>query len=314
MASSFRKQFLFQMHLNRAKLLHAMVGMNANQLEQPLWDDYSTRRVLPHIALWEGFEAQRLRLLIDGRLDEISWTPVDERNAAWHAQSAEISIDGSIAMLQKERNGLLNVLADAPDKLLQSTVKLGGDFELPVMKVVSNSIEHDEDHARDIEAWRQANDAEKTSVGPRSILVAQLRATRNTLRSLFELIAGKALQIDNWTPTEVLAHIVGWEKLLLQTLESNVLPGGEVDSTNQQFVDEHGDNSVDELMGLFTTCRKAVINAVEKMSDAQLAGGFENRPNYPVYRMIALGPAHDLEHIQELYTAWLIETRVKKAK
>ena len=314
MTSKFRKQFLFQMHMSRAELLHAMVGMSAEQLDQPLWDDYSTRRVLPHIALWEGFEAQRLQLLIDGRLGEISWTGVDERNAAWHRNSAEITIDGGIAMLQKERNGLLNVIANAPDKLLQSTVKIG-EHELTVMKVITNSIEHDDDHARDIQAWRKANDAEGNSGGPRSVLVAYLRATRKALRALLDLIDGTEITIDEWMPKDILAHIAGWEPLVLRSLQENHAHDiSDTDPINHRMAEEAAKKSVDEMWKRYAKGRQAVINTVETMSDAQLAQQFDNPESWSdsVYNWIRVFPEHDLDHARELYAAWLIKTRVKR--
>ena len=316
MTSQFRKQFLFQLHMSRAELLHAMVGMNAEQLEQPLWDDYSTRRVLPHIALWEGFEAERLQLLIDGRLGEIAQTSVDERNAAWHRNSAEITLDGGIAMLQKERNGFLNVLANAPDKFLQSTVKLG-EREHFVMNAITYSIEHDDDHARDIQAWRKANDAEAHSEGPRAILVAYLRATRKALRALFDLIDGVDIAIDEWTPKDILAHIAGWEALVLRSLQTNRAHDiSDTDPINHRMAGEAAKQSVDEVWKTYADGRKAVVNYVESMSDAQLAQQFDNPESWSdsVYQWVRIFPEHDLEHARELYTAWLIKTRVKQAK
>ena len=315
MTSQFRKQFLFQLHMSRAELLHAMVGMSAEQLEQPLWDDYSTRRVLPHIALWEGFEAERLQLLIDGRLGEISQTAVDERNAAWHRNSAEITIDGGIAMLQKERNSLLNVIANAPDKFLQSTCKLG-EKEYVIMNAITYSIEHDDDHARDIQAWRKANNAESMTEGPRAILVAYLRATRKALRALFDLIAGSDITIDQWTPKDILAHIAGWEPLVLRSLQTNHAHDiSDTGPINHRLAGEAAEQSMDALLKSYAEGRQAVIHAVEKMSAAQLEQSFSNPENWAgsIYNWVRVFPEHDLDHARELYTAWLIKTRVKRS-
>ncbi|MGB1249903.1 MAG: DinB family protein [Candidatus Promineifilaceae bacterium] len=316
MGSQFRKQFLVQMHLTRAELLHAMIGMSAEQLEQAIWDDYSTRRLLPHIARWEAFEADQLRLMIDGKLDQISATSVDEMNAAWHRNSAEITIDGGIAMLQKERNGLLNVIANAPDQLLKSTIKIG-ERENTVMQAITNSVDHDDDHARDIQAWRKANDAETITEGPRSILVAYLRATRNALRAVFDLIEGSDITIDEWTPKDILAHIAGWEPLVLRSLQENHAHDiADIDPINHRLTGEAADKSFDEVWEAYANGRKAVINFVERMSAAELAQPFESADSWhnSPYKWVRIFPQHDIDHARELYTAWLMKTRVKKAR
>lgn len=180
------------------------MGLPADALEQPLWEDWTLRRLLPHIARWEALEAERLQRVLEGRISDPALTEMidtDAQNAVWHTQFAETPLAVGVAMLLKERNGLLNILGQMPDDLLQATVKLAPDLEIPVLMAVNNCIEHDEEHAADIWRWREAHGHVADDNGPADLLVAALRAERKALLAALALSGGPP-------PNELLAHLL----------------------------------------------------------------------------------------------------------
>ncbi len=309
--SPFKQQIFAQMALSRAKLFLQLFGLNAAQMEQPIGEDWSARKLLTHIGRWDAFEASRLQALIDGRIDETHSVDVDEINAKWAAQDADITLDGAIAIVQKERNGFLNVIASADDDLLRSTVKLSDDFEIFATKGINNSIEHDDDHAADISAWREANEMKRWGqVGARSVIVAALRASRNAVLTTAQLASNVAVE-EGWSAEGLVAHLAGWDQFILDAIQSGETAHGlaDADAINAKFVAKWGgESAVDSYKQL----RRQLI-AVAESADLTpiVANPHEPARQFSVYDWLSGYVDHDLEHADELYGEWLRQTRTK---
>lgn len=301
-------QIAAQLAISRAKLFWSLLGLNADQLEQPIWDDWSARKLIAHIGRWDAFEAERLQALIDGRIDETHSVNVDTINAEWAAKDADMTLDAAVAIVQKERNGFLNVIATADDDLLRSTITLPDGFELFAMQGINNSIEHDDDHAADIMKWRKENDLRPyATLGERSILVAAMRSGRNAVLAAYEL-AKDDVAIDDWRANDVLAHLVGWERYLISTVEQleSTPAFADPDSANAAFVKEfHGQ----AVLKPFKQLRRQSIGLAES---ADLTAKIANSNNATVYGFIAGYLGHDIEHADEMYGAWLKSQRTKR--
>lgn len=320
--SQFRRDLTLQLALQRALLFRQMIGLSDDALEKPLWDDYSIRRVLPHIALWDGFEAERLALLRDGRLDDITWTPVDERNAQWHAAYADTTVDAGVAMLQKERQGLLNVLDSVSDELLKATVSLSEDFQLPVLNCISSSVAHDETHAAEIAAWRsKENGLERWQNGSQSILLAALKAGRRALKALvFTVVSAETSKkgpviVGDWTIKETLGHLLGWEKNYHETmaLGQTTLGGTDLHETNAGFVRDSAEMSIEDLWATFEATRRESEALLASLPIEKLHGPFQTRSKdiYSPYLWTCMLVGHDTDHLEEIYGAYLKYTRLK---
>ncbi len=314
--SKFHQETITQLHLNRARFLRTIIGLSDSALELPIWDDYSVRRILPHIARWDGFEAERLSLIKQARLDELIWTEVDERNAVWHAEHADISAEVAVALLQKERNALLNVLADMPDDILQATVTLDGGFELPVLSCVTSSIEHDANHAEEIAAWRAQNELSGQQNGSPAILLAALKATRKALRAMLDLIGNRPIMVDEWDCKQILAHIAGWEQNGWDSLQAGeqIVEYASADEANAAFVALSAEKSLDQVWQQYEATRRQLeqyvaTNSAETLSADVIKTSSGN--SMSPYRFICLYISHDVSHLDELYGAYLVDQRTK---
>ncbi len=314
--TTFRQELINQLAFNRARFLRSLLGLPAEALEQPIWEDYSARRILPHIARWDGFEAHRLSVINQGRLDELTWIAVDERNQAWHDEHAEVSAENGIAMLLKERNALLNVLAGMPDDILQATLTLADGFELPVLSCVTNSIEHDAHHCDDISAWRTESQLEQIQGGPPAILLANLKATRHAWQALFDLVGDRPIRVDGWQKKQILAHLSGWEQGGWASVDAGVevVAYGSPEEANAAFVADSAEKSFPQLWQTFTTTRKKLETYVGNRSaeainsdSIKTGSGKQISP----YRYISSYIEHDLAHLDELYNAYKLFIRTK---
>ena len=318
--SLFRQQLLAQLALRRAVLLKSMLGVDDEGVNRPIWDTYSIRHILPHIARWDGFEAQRLSLLRDGRLSDIHRVEPNERNLQWRQLYADMTLEAGVAMLLKERNGLLNVLESVPDQLLKATVTLSADFQLPVLRCVTNSIEHDQAHTQDIMAWRVENGLQEDLNGSPAILLAAMKTARQAVQAMVALITSAennskpptAITVDGWNVNSLLAHLAGWEKIILTTLQSGqrTRPEGHVDQLNAAFETIATTKSRRALWEDYQAVRRSAEKIVATSNQHYLHTPILR--HYSPYLFACHHTAHDSEHLEEFYTAYLIHTRTRK--
>lgn len=310
--SEFKQQIFTQLALSRVRLFQSLLGMNGEQLERPIWEDWSARKLLVHIGRWDAFEAERLQALIDGRVDETHSVNTDEINATWAAQDADLTLDAALAIVQKERNGFLNVIATADDDLLRSTVKLSDDFEIFATQGINNSIEHDDDHANDIITWRKANEIKRWGhIGERSVVIAALRASRNAVLTAAQLAADLEVE-DGWSADGLIAHLAGWDQFILDAIQSGTMAHGlaDADAINARFVEQWGGESATNS---FKQLRKQLIGVAESAElDKIVENPHESSRDLLVYEWLSGYVDHDMEHADELYGEWLRYSRQKK--
>ncbi len=307
----FKKQMIAQLALSRAKFCWSLLGLSAEQLEMPIWEDWSARKLLAHIGRWDAFEADRLQALIDGRLSDVHNAQVDQLNARWAANDTDLSLDAVVAILQKERNGFLRVIINADDKLLRSTVTLPNGAEIFATKGINNSIEHDDDHAADIIQWRETqhiNDHE--AIGARPVLSAALRASRNAILAVSDLITNQDEPIvDTWSVNAIAAHLAGWESYLLTTLQTEraVSIGANAAEINARFVTETQNG-----LASYKKVRRQVITLAEQRDLSKMIAIADHHDRArTMYGWIAMYVEHDVEHADEMHGAWLRAKRTK---
>ena len=308
---SSRNQILANLAGQRANFLNALFGLTVDQLNQPLWDDWSSRSLLPHIALWDAREAERLHKIAAGQSDQIANIDVDAQNAEWHAQHKETSVDVGMAMLLKERNGLINAIAAVSDEQWATTCKTQHHDEFSPLYCTINSTDHDKDHADDVTKWRKETDQEALQVGPKSVLVALLRAALRdfeaTAAAVSEVVPDETPICGHWNMKQLVAHMASWETYALTTLENmKAAPVGEsdaeIDAENEVMVNERLDQPIADIWQEYRAGRERIIEIVSNMSDEQLAGEIADcwAGENLAYYWGSYWALHDMEHAKEL--------------
>lgn len=184
----WRLRWLAQLEVARARLWWAYTAMSADQLGgPPVWDDWTAKDILVHLAFWDSRAAEWLQRAADDRLGTaplpFSQSDYATLNARQHQRHPAISLDAAIAMCLKERQGFLNALQATPDSRLDAEVLWSGQ-PTPLRLLVQWRAQHDTAHAADVMAWRAA---QPPAQGPAVILLAALRAWRRTLNALSAL-------------------------------------------------------------------------------------------------------------------------------
>lgn len=150
-----RDQLLAQMHAEREHLWSAIAGLDGETLAMPgVNGEWAGKDVLAHMAFWEEHAGQRLRLIAEGRAEEIRYYGSDEIdgiNAQVFAERRQLTVAEAEHALRLARQRLLEDLAALTDEQLGSS-----PAGIPVLAwLAADTFKHDHEHLPQILAWRQ---------------------------------------------------------------------------------------------------------------------------------------------------------------
>lgn len=229
-ASNPRRALLMaRLAAERANLFFQMRGFDADSLATvPISNGWTVKDVLPHLAYWDAFYANRISLLQDGRHHDIR--PLeegaqDERNCQTRAQFADAPFEQALAIGLKERQNFLAVLQQMPDALLYRRFYLGKGWRASGYTWTRWRYQHDAEHAAEIGRCRTTMPAAalKTRPAPRGVLRSLLQATRAEFLTLAALVKPTDRETrplcEHWTLKDIITHLAVFEQFGVSALK-----------------------------------------------------------------------------------------------
>ncbi len=309
--TAHRHHLLARLATERAGLLWQLIGLDERTLVGlPVFDDWTAKDLLAHVAAWDEVMAERIEMILAGREEEIvvlTGADEDARNAAFHAERRDWPLQQAVEALVTARAGFLVTLTQLPDEELYRLQRLpAGETSARVW--TEWRARHDATHAADLSAWREEHKLER-GVGPKLILLAGLAAARDELLAAAALIPPEERTsrpvCGHWTLKDVLGHVADWEWVGeegLRHVAAGRPPGVEhiedIDAWNQAHAEARRDQPWEEVWADLHAAREALLEALEGMSQADLARSFP----FPwgqegtAYQWAVVYLAHDREH------------------
>lgn len=313
----WRNVQLARLAAERAHLLFQYRNLDEATLTAvPIAADLTAKDMLLHVADWDAVNSQRLSLALDGRLAEMRQiASPEELNADMHGRFAAISLEQALAVCLKERAGFLALLQRAPDDLLHRRLTLPWGQRIRPRTWLRWRWQHDAAHARDLLAWRQAQPQETMRrLGPKAMLRAQLKTTRQEILSLVDVIppmerASRPV-CGVWTMKDVIGHLTDWEMVGLSGLRQ--VAAGQTPEFNPPITDFEAFNTVNaaaradqpwaEVWAEFTAVRQELLDLFDQLPDADLT-----RPvpapwgrTLSTYLWVQVWMGHDHEHATDV--------------
>ena len=208
----------------RAGLLWLLLGVDEETLAaRPIFDSYSVRDLLAHIAAWDELYARRAALVLAGKSEAIARVDLHDRNAMLKARHASWSLKEAIDACEEGRRQFIETLARIPDDRLHRPVDLLWGDSVPMRQWIIWRARHDAGHAEDVRYWWHEH-AFRPVAGPKDLLLAALRASRMEMEALVDLVpeAERATRLisDEWTVKDVLGHVTDWEAYCISCIEA----------------------------------------------------------------------------------------------
>ena len=156
-----REASLEQLRVQRERLLAVIAALSGDELaSQPVVGDWSVRDILAHILSWEEEAAKRLKLIAKGQPEKIEWVApgkVDEWNAKAREKKSRMLPGEVLTKLAARRQELSRLLERLPQEALADGSRTPLSVWFP-----NCTHKHEEEHAQQIEAWRQELETSET--------------------------------------------------------------------------------------------------------------------------------------------------------
>jgi hypothetical protein len=228
-----RLELLARLAAERSYLLRQLWALDEATLTAvPVSDGRTAKDIIAHVAAWDSLVLSRLRMVGNGRTAQIEPQGVGSGRDAFNAERQQRYQNSSLklvlAFALRERSNLIYAFNQLSDAELASRFTLPWGEKTSRREWFEERWEHDAHHAAELEAWRKTLPlATKRQVGPKLILRAILRATRQEFKTLIEFIPpaerdSKPIR-DDWTLKDLVGHLTDWENLIVDGLRQLLL-------------------------------------------------------------------------------------------
>ncbi len=308
-----RAQLLARLAAERAGLLERLIGLDEMALtESPIFDDWTVKDLLAHIAAWDHWELGEMKCRASGEVPDLTAVQdMDAYNAAVVAAWRDTNLADVLVELQDARTVWVTWLQALPDEeFFRQRLFEGKDWSFP--GCLKGVWQHDAEHAAQIVAWREAEGV-KGKTGPKAVLLAALSAGHDELLAAAALVPPEEqesrLVCGEWTLKDVLGHVADWEWLGadgLRQMAAGRAPQVEhvedLDAWNQAHVEARCDQVWEAVWADFHAARRALLEVLDGMSQADLERSFPSPWGSDItpYRWVCVYLAHDREHAQGL--------------
>lgn len=213
-----RKRLRSRLAEARAGLLWELLGLDEHTLStEPVSGLRTARDVLSHVAAWDDMARVHICLNLPGGSDDLGQHDPGARTGSLYPDRSDRTFDAALGALVSSRTGLLDTLARVPDDELDPRPTGSRSF-----RARANGCRvHDARHARQLASWRERQGG-ATAVGPKTLVIAAMRASRKELLTAVAMISVERRSTwtgaGSWTLKGALSHLGASELYTLQAV------------------------------------------------------------------------------------------------
>jgi uncharacterized damage-inducible protein DinB len=307
--TNWRARLLLSLATERANLLWQLVGLDEGTLTgPPVFDDWTAKDLLTHVAAWDEVSAERIALIASGREQQIAAVDEDARNAVFYAERKDWPLVQAVEAFVTARIGFLARLAKLPDEEVLRVYHIPWG-EATVRRWTEWRARHDAIHTADLVAWRETQRLKRGN-GPPEILVAALNAAREELLAAAALIPLEERTsrpvCGEWTLKDVLGHVTDWEWVGVEGLRymatgrpPEVEHIENIDAWNQVHAEARRDQPWDVVWADLHAAREVLLQVLEGMGQDDLGRSFRFPwgPGGTCYQWVSVYLVHDRSHV-----------------
>lgn len=280
----WRRRALALMAGERCTLLWLLLGLDeATLTARPIFDAFNARDLLAHVAAWDDLYAERMAQVLAGESEAIVSVDLHERNAMLKARHANWSLKEAVGACEEGRRRFVENLARVPDEQLHRPTDLPWADGVAIRRWVAWRAEHDAGHAQDVRAWRRELPS-SPQAGPKDLLLAALRASRQEMEALVELVPeaqrARWLISEEWTLKDVLGHVADWETYCISCIEAGRPLPQEYEGDGQRWNEAHAaarqGQSWQQVWNDYHVVRQQLLALLGAMSQDEIEGPMDN--------------------------------------
>ncbi len=201
----------------RSSLFESIEALSERELTAiPVYDDWTVKDVLAHIIGWDQHVIKILPMILQNRTDEIPGIDVEEYNQQTRVAWQDKSLAQVLAEIESTHQQIVDILTSVDHVDIDKRRERRGRTITIRSYVIDIMLEHERQHAVEIEQWRKTVDQ---AIDPEAVktMLVQTRAKFMTVLDRFkedDVLAPNA--IGDWSINDVVGHIADWEQVILK--------------------------------------------------------------------------------------------------
>lgn len=266
----------------RTRLLQAIEGLSRRELtELQIYEGWTIKDVLAHVIGWDQRVLRTLPLMLQNRASEVASVEVDDFNRESIQSWRDKSLAEVLSEVQSTHQRILEILSGLDHKEVDMRRERHGRIITIRSYVIDVMIEHDREHAAEIELWRKNLEQ---GVDPRAVeadLAQERAAFLAAIEGLSEADLVERNAAGTWSVKDVVGHITDWERLMLNAARHIHDPSLPVvipvtDDENEIMASRRAKESWEKVSHDFHEVSQAVDSFVAglKMGDWTLRGPY----------------------------------------
>jgi uncharacterized damage-inducible protein DinB len=270
----------------RSRFLQSIEGLSRREMtEIPIYEGWTVRDVLAHMIGWDHWVLSTLSLMLQNRADEIPAVDEDMYNRQSIATWQDKSVDDLLLEIQTTHQRILDTFSQIDHVEIDMRRERQGRIITIRSYVIEVMVEHERQHATEIEQWRASLEERIDPAAIKDALAQNQASFREALAALSQADITAKAGDGSWSVKDVTGHLADWETLILkaaQHIYDPSLPGviprqGSLDDFNEAMVARRSSQSWQEIYDDLNQTNAALDRFVANLTP----GDWKLRGPYP---------------------------------
>ena len=266
-------EIITYLEFGREELLKSIEGLSHRELTQtPIFEDWTIKDVLAHIIGWDQYVLEILPLILQNNADKMTTIDVESMNRRSVAAWQDKAVDQVIDTVQSTHRQIVDIIAGLDHVEIDMRRDRGGRFITIRSYVIDVMVEHERQHAVEIEQWREALDSSINPNHTRKTLNHNRATVLAAIEGLSEVDVLDKSAADGWSAKDVLAHLAAWEGRMLNGARHLVDPSQPAPQPISSIVDwndklavQHAERSWLDVWAYFTEIRQDLNGFLDQL-------------------------------------------------
>jgi hypothetical protein len=277
------------LEFGRSQIFEAIAGLSQREMtEIPIYnDDWTIKDVLIHFIGWDQWDLEVLPLIVQNRADEIALVERDTRNREFIEQWRGRKLAEVFNAIRVSHRQVTDFIRGLDHKEIDTRRQRGERIITIRSYVIELTVEHERQHALEIQQWRERL---VEAIDPVAIK-RELKRERAAFMAVFAGLSEAEIQdktaIGTWSVKDMVGHVADWEMLMLLAGQhiydpshppvSPVDDGNFTDDLNETMARNRANQSWAEISQALHNTQEAVDAFVGRLT----SGDWKLRGPYP---------------------------------
>jgi uncharacterized damage-inducible protein DinB len=208
------------LNYGRSQLIQAIEGLSWREMTQiSLYQGWTVKDVLAHVLGWDRRVLHTLPLMLQNRASEVAGVEVDEFNRLSVAAGRDLSLSELLAEVTATHRRIVKIIAGLEHKEIDMRRERHGRTITIRSYVIDVMIEHEREHAAEIETWRKGLEQNVDPAAIKAALASHRADFWAAIAGLSQAEAQAQHMVGDWSVKDVVGHIADWGWRMLKAAQ-----------------------------------------------------------------------------------------------